>query len=117
MSRFFLIPVLVSLFGCCRPQPCPECPIPCGIPCTSLSEIDAMVIETPDGEPDIFTGQKIRGRKTPCKRRRSSCSSKKSDEIGRIWIEGSSNQKGDYIEGHYIYFNKNQRSQQCYQDS
>lgn len=30
-----------------------DCPIPCGMPCTSVTEIESMIVETVDG-PDVL---------------------------------------------------------------
>ena len=73
---------------------------PCkGVPCMSVTEIEKMIIETPDGGPDIFLEKSISSyfptvrNKNPV----SSCCD------GKIWV-GDSCCDGVLVQGHYIYF-------------
>ncbi len=92
-----------------------DCP-PCeGVPCTSVSEIQRMIIETPEGGPDIFLGKTPSTTCSDCSKRRCRTHTSRSStntEKKRIWVEGSvfgcSN-----VEGHYIYFDENCQSGVC----
>ena len=66
-----------------------------GVPCTSVSKIESMIIETSKG-PDIFTG---------CQEKREAWKDKKANlKICRVWIEEAETEDGHVIGGHYLYF-------------
>lgn len=79
-----------------------DCP-PCrGVPCTSVSDIQNMIVETPDGGPDLFVEKPL---KPSCKSKRSGEKDyrKKGSYEKRIWVE-QSNYNGACVQSHYIYF-------------
>jgi len=83
-----------------------DCP-PCdGVPCTSVTEIQKMIIETPDGGPDIFLGKYNDSSCSSCTPdkpcRKKECPDQ-SKTIKRIWVEAENSGKS-HTEGHYIYF-------------
>lgn len=84
-----------------------DCPPSPGIPCTSVSEIQKMIIETPEGGPDIFTGKIPSNACEKCNRKRCRVHSTGGDnaQVKRIWVSGCD--CGDSkVEGHFIYFER-----------
>ena len=83
-----------------------ECPPPQGVPCTSETDLESMVVETDCG-PDIFL---------PVNRDDCSCHKNMSPAervctaLGRkVWICHQLTEDGCRIQGHYIYQNEDQR--------
>ncbi len=80
-----------------------DCP-PCkGVLCRSVSEIESMIIETPEGGSDLFF-------EIPKQDCFVSNNSRKRSKNGivtgqRIWIENSECNHSS-VEGHYIYIKK-----------
>lgn len=71
-----------------------------GVPCTSVSEIEKMIIETPEGGPDLFLEQPIREAFPCCNElQMGKCKS----NLKRIWVEECCERESS-VEGHYIYF-------------
>lgn len=67
-----------------------DCPPDPGVPCTSVTDLEQMVIETEQG-PDIF----LSNPPTQC-----------IAGIGKkVWINESQTPDGCWIPGHYIYLN------------
>lgn len=72
-----------------------DCPPGEGIPCTSVTDIESMVIETGRG-PDVLAGSESGAWKSlipvlpPCQAR-------------KVWIADINTKCGCHIEGHYIY--------------
>jgi len=78
-----------------------ECPIPKGVPCTSETDLEAMIVETNQGA-DLFI---------PVIKKECTCRSKKKIScsennvlplIRKVWICQQATDD-DYIQGHYIY--------------
>lgn len=93
--------LLFSLTGCQMYHSQFDCPPGYGVPCTPVTTIEKMIIETDEG-PDLFLGY------VPVEKQSSSCgfsrsSSSKAKESTRVWIEGKQLPCGTYIEGHYIF--------------
>lgn len=73
-----------------------DCP-PCrGVPCRSVSEIESMIVETPEGGPDLFF-EKPKQTISISKRSKNRIISGQ-----RIWVENSECNNSS-VEGHYIY--------------
>ena len=106
MKSRYLLPCLILLTSCKMYSSQFDCPPSEGIPCTSVSEIQKMIIETPEGGPDIFLGKVPRVSCTDCSKKRCKTHSGKSSansQIKKIWVEG--NESGyPSVQGHYIYF-------------
>lgn len=76
-----------------------ECPPGEGIPCTSLTNIEGMIIETSEG-PDIFPGCAVCDNSSPvCDKE---CV-RPCENMRRVWMSGRTLPCGTYVEGHYIY--------------
>ncbi len=99
--------LLISLFlpSCAIYSPYFDCPPGEGVPCTSVSTIENMIIETNEG-PDIFAGivtnQDCEKVKTMGQSQRCS----KESTQRRIWVEEYVSEDGCIVEGHYMYFSK-----------
>jgi len=108
MKSRLLILSLVLLTSCQTYRSQFDCPPSEGIPCTSVSEIQKMIVETPDGGPDIFLGKVPTATCSDCSKKRcrthAGRTSPNSDRK-RIWVEecGSG---CSYVQGHYIYFDE-----------
>lgn len=80
-----------------------DCP-PCdGVPCTSVTEIQKMIIETPEGGPDIFLGKYANSSceaETTCDTEKGSNRPKGKR---RIWVEKEDTERS-HTTGHFIYF-------------
>jgi hypothetical protein len=83
-----------SQFDCCPSK---------GVPCTSVSKIESMIVETQEGS-DIFVGLETPGR-SYWKSKALKC----GKPITKVWIADAIDADGNYICGHYIYFQKEQR--------
>ena len=96
----FLLPILFC--SCSYYKQSFDCPPCMGVGCKSVTEIEAMIIEKPDGQPDDFTGMtSCTGKKS--KEVEKKCIQNKDDNTYRVWVEDA------YIdnkmhEGHYVYF-------------
>jgi hypothetical protein len=69
-----------------------------GVPCASVHEIEAMIIESKDG-PNIFVHQSLDGESKLVK----SCDGKIHLKHKRIWVAPQWNNQMEFVEGHYIY--------------
>ncbi|MFI5343143.1 MAG: hypothetical protein ACHQUC_02870 [Chlamydiales bacterium] len=96
---YFCLSLLLS--GCQMYRTDFDCPPGVGVPCTPVTDIEKMIVETPKGGPDIFLGY------LPSESILSdSCRNKCCDRPQRrVWIESKTLPCGTYIEGHYIYIN------------
>lgn len=76
-----------------------DCPPGKGIPCTSVSDIEKMIVETDKG-PDFLLE-----RKNDCcpAESKNCCSVTPSLSNKRIWVETYEDEGGNIVEGHYIY--------------
>lgn len=75
-----------------------DCPPGIGVPCTSVSDIEGMIVETEEGS-DVFTGgegspRELWQERVMCRR----CCSR------RVWIQESQTSSENIVEGHYVYF-------------
>jgi hypothetical protein len=70
-----------------------DCPPGEGVPCTSVTDIESMVIETNEG-PDVLAGfqawKKLIPIIPPCQTR-------------KVWVADTDTENGCHIDGHYIY--------------
>lgn len=76
-----------------------DCPPPCGVPCTSETDLESMVVETNRG-PDLFVPED-----SECL-----CSCRKCKKAAipfslnrKIWICHHLTEEGCGVQGHYIY--------------
>lgn len=87
MKRIYILIALSLLFSSCsiyrQKFDCPPDP---GVPCTSVTDLEQMIIETDLG-PDIFVGSQ--GCTQICRK-------------NRVWIAGRRNEFGCWIPGHYV---------------
>lgn len=71
-----------------------ECPPSPGVPCTPLTTLEKMIVETPEGNPDIFLGF------VPDER----CSQVNQQRyIKKNYIPGEYKPCKDCVEGQYFY--------------
>ncbi len=108
-----LIPLVLCSYQAYKTQF--DCPPGKGVPCTSVSEIQSMIIETPEGGPDIFLGKIPRTSCTDCKERRCRThpgSVGSNAMLKRVWVEGE--EFGcSKTDGHYIYFQETCGGGEC----
>ena len=78
-----------------------DCQPGCGVPCTSVTDIEKMIVETPDNSPDIFLSY-LPSKNPACVK------------IGtphaldrKVWIADRIDPSGRVIAGHYIYLSRN----------
>lgn len=83
-----------------------DCP-PCkGVPCTSVSNIQKMIIETPDGGPDIFLGVLPSELTSHCPDKGCKKQGYYSKPMGkRIWVNEDRSNKTT-TQGYFIYFSE-----------
>ena len=82
-----LFTFLVLLPSCAIYRKQFDCPPDQGVPCTSLTDLEQMIVETDHG-PDLFlTGEPV-ACKTLCK---------------KVWISADYLPDGRWVPGHYIY--------------
>lgn len=83
-----------------------DCEPGVGVPCTSVTDIEKMIIETPEGGPDIFLGYlPVESCST------DSCRNEYCDRSRRrVWIESKTLSCGTFIEGHFIYIKTSGKS-------
>ena len=108
MKKFNFALSLIALLSSCQTyRQNFDCPPGKGVPCTPITDIERMIIETPEGSPDLFLGY------LPSECQSGACCPKNSSLYHpplencqqRIWIEGRTFDCGTYIDGHYIYIN------------
>lgn len=104
--RLFSVAMLIIFSSCQVYNSEFDCP-PCrGVPCTSVSDIQKMIVETPEGGPDIFLAKPLnscsnsRPRYHGSERKRN-----KGIERQRIWVEHSESETAT-VQGHFIYFDQ-----------
>lgn len=102
LSRLVCCLILLSL-SACQVYRCKfECPPGKGVPCTPVTTLEKMIVETPENEPNIFLGY-LPPAVGECKKL---CNKTKSLKQMKVWIEPRKQPCGLCIEGHYIYINK-----------
>ena len=77
-----------------------DCPPKEGIPCRSVTEIEAMIVESQKG-PDILIEREPEGPELIQKLR---CANSAPKNLKKIWITERQTECGGKIEGHYVYF-------------
>jgi hypothetical protein len=103
--------VFASLTSCQVYQSDFDCPPSRGVPCTSVSDIQRMILETPDGGPDIFSESFPSEFGSLCPN--ETCRNRKGIETNkRIWV-GESADKTIAVQGHYIYFKESNDGDTC----
>jgi len=77
-----------------------DCPPGVGIPCTSVSDIESMIVEKKPWEegPDYIARCQMPKRLPTCI----------DAQVIRVWIPQSEDESGCIIEGHYMYFPNNE---------
>ncbi len=93
----FSISVL-SMTSCQIYSPIFDCP-PCeGVPCTSVTEIEGMIIESKERE-DLFVGGNPEARALW----KTMVANGATDSDRRIWVKETKDKHGNFIGGYYIY--------------
>ena len=108
MNRFItLLILLISLTSCAGIRTHWSCAPARGVPCTPVSEIEAMIIESDHG-PNIFLGSETDEKPQPDKIGPNG-TTPLSPIIHRVWISEKV-ERGEYHKGHYLYLNPECRS-------
>lgn len=106
MKKNFVVflPIFVSLITSCAVYKQEfDCKVPCGVPCTSETDLEAMIVETADGA-DLFLPKEKESCQLPCVKRKNAPVERISQSLNRkIWLCNQSSESGYYIQGHYIY--------------
>jgi conjugal transfer pilus assembly protein TraV len=90
---------LFSFTSCAIYQQEFDCPPPCGVPCTSETDLESMIIETNKG-PDIF----VPGDKDcSCSCRKCKDATPSTSLNRRVWICHDLTEDEYGAQGHYIY--------------
>lgn len=103
--KIFFVLMLGGLSSCQVYQSCFDSS-PCkGVPCRSVTEIEKMITETPDGGPDIFFEKpKDSCSSASCNRSPQTVKNSAGSCRGeKIWVENSWC-GGVFVQGHYLYF-------------
>jgi len=85
--RYMLFCLPLIFTSCAIYQRQFDCPPDPGVPCTSVSDLEQMILETMDG-PDIFLGAESSNAPAEC-----------SKKAKKVWITPSCGK------GHYVYLN------------
>lgn len=102
-STLFLLPLLLCLNACAMYKQEFDCPVPQGVPCTSETDLEAMIIETSQG-PDIFLPPQTDESGLPCHKSKECPAQRLASTLGRkVWMCNQTLEEGGYIQGHYIY--------------
>lgn len=102
--RIMCVLVFAGLTSCQVYQSEFDCPPSRGVPCTSVSDIQKMILETPDGGPDIFSENYPSEFGASCPNTRCSSKTKKFEGANkRIWVSPSCDENTT-VQGHFIYF-------------
>lgn len=80
-----------------------DCEPPNGVPCTSETDLEAMIIETNKG-PDLFLPVEKEEYKLPCAKRAKVPAERIAASLNRkVWLCNQSSEFGYHVQGHYIY--------------
>ncbi len=91
-----LLVVISILFSSCQMYRTQfDCPPGRGIPCTSVTDIESMVIETQKG-PDVLAASQDGAWK-------NLIPPMPPGEVRKVWIADTDTECGCHIEGHYLY--------------
>lgn len=74
-----------------------------GVPCTPVTEIEAMIIESSDG-PNIFLGSET-NQKAECGQEQGCGALSLSPKVERVWIPQKFDGAGKCLKGFYLYLN------------
>jgi hypothetical protein len=104
VSRFCFVLLSFLLTSCQVYRSQFDCPPGCGVPCTPLTTLEKMIIETDEG-PDLFLGYLPREEQDcECFNPGRSLECPHNKAVRKIWIEGKNLPCGTYVEGHYVYY-------------
>ena len=100
--KFFAPLILLLLLSSCQVYRAQfDCQPGYGVPCTPVTDIEKMIVETPDNSPDIFLSY-LPSKNPACVK------------IGtphaldrKVWIAARIDPSGRMIAGHYIYLSRN----------
>ena len=91
---------LLSLTSCAIYQQEFDCPPPCGVPCTSETDLESRVVETNKG-PDLFVSI---DKESYCPCRKCKESMRFCSALNRkVWICHHLTEDGCSFQGHYVY--------------
>jgi conjugal transfer pilus assembly protein TraV len=103
LKRILAVTVLSQLlYSCTVYKKDFECPIPGGVKCKSVTEIEDSIIESERG-PDLFSLDN--GECVSCSGEKKKEESKETKFLKRVWVRGYTSELETQIEGHYVYFN------------
>ena len=105
--KFFFVLTCLIFTSCSVYKEDFDCPPSKGVPCTSVTDLEAMIIETEQG-PDIFTGQEPQASTSFCKKEifcndPTHKSPRKKAILNKIWIKPHTTDSGNFVQGHYVY--------------
>ena len=112
MNRFLIIFALSSVLqGCSNYKNRFDCPIPQGVGCHSVSEIESMIVER-DGGEDVFYPDESKdflmdkASKGCCGVSKTKDSKKfqSSEKVKRIWVAPKVQRNGVSVGAHYVQF-------------
>ncbi len=102
VKRNLLFFPLLLLCGCQVYNSHFDCPPGCGVPCTPVTTLEKMVVETEEG-PDLFLGFVPKEEQNNPSGFPPYCTPHFSKKPLRVWVEGKHLPCGTYVEGHFIY--------------
>jgi len=88
--KYLIICLPLLLSSCAIYRQKFDCPPDPGVPCTSVTDLEQMIIETDSG-PDIFVSNSSQG-----------CRGAQICRKNKVWIAGYKTCDGCWIPGHYI---------------
>lgn len=99
-----LIPIISFLLSACSIYKQEfDCEPPSGVPCTSETDLEAMIIETNKG-PDMFLPEEKEEYKLSCVKRTKTPTERIAASLSRkVWLCNQSSEAGYQVQGHYIY--------------
>jgi len=99
-----LIPIISFLISSCSIYKQEfDCEPPIGVPCTSETDLEAMIVETNKG-PDLFLPVEKEEYKLPCTKRTKIPTERIAASLSRkVWFCNQSSEEGYHVQGHYIY--------------
>ena len=107
-SSFLLIcfVTVISLTSCAIYQQEFDCPPPSGVSCTSVTDLESMIVETDKG-PDLFLPLYKRcdlEPACPCRKYQNAPVQRIYSALHRkVWICPHCTEEGGAVQGHYIY--------------
>lgn len=97
-----VVSILLTLFlsSCAIYKQEFECPPPPGVACTSVTDLEKMVVETDQG-PDLFLPL-TKEKSNPCFCKKTH-QMKDGETKGKVWVCHASDDDNCFAKGHYAY--------------